>query len=444
MPADLPTPEPHDSYAALRDRNYQRYVVGFLSGAIGLQGLATAVGWDVYQQTGDYMHLGYTGLARALPVVLLALPGGQLADIFERRFLIAISQLGFAFCAIALALLSIFHGPIVLIYVVLTLMGCCRAFNGPARGSFLPTIVPRDVFPNAVAWSSTAFQFASVAGPLLAGGLVHAFKAAWPAYAVCAFGNVFFAVSVFAIRPLTAPTPAAGKYTINAMFDGMGHLWKEKTILAAITLDLFAVLLGGATALLPAFAADILHVSPVGLGALRASSYVGAFAMGIYLAHRPALKSAGPSLLWAVVGFGVGTIVFGFSTNLWLSLGALFFAGAVDNVSVVVRHVLVQVRTPDHLRGRVGAVNSVFIECSNELGAFESGAVAKLFGPVVSVVSGGIGTIIVAGVTAIVFPELRKLRELHEIAPLPQDAAGLGTFAAPTDPPPQERLPNSA
>lgn len=423
-PTSKPDPSPgpaaasHDAYAALRDVNYQRYAIGFFLAAVGLQGLGTAVGWEVYDRTGDALHLGYTGLARALPVVLLALPAGHTADVFERKKIIFLSQLGFAVCAALLGLVSLYHGPVWLIYLILTLTGCCRAFNGPARGSFLPTIVPKPIFQNAVAWSSTAFQAAAVAGPIVAGWLIHEYGAAFPAYAVCFAGNLFFALLVLGIKPLSRAA-ATGKYTMEAMLAGLGHLMRERTILGAITLDLFAVLLGGATALLPIFAADILKIGPVGLGVLRAAPFVGAFLMGIYLAHRPPFKHAGKALLWSVAGFGVGTVVFGWSTNLWVSLAALFTLGAVDNVSVVVRHVLVQVRTPDHLRGRVGGVNSVFIECSNELGAFESGAVARLFSPVVSVISGGIGTIIVAAGIGLVFPELRKLGELKEVPPPP-------------------------
>jgi MFS family permease len=412
QPDVRPTPR-HDAYAALKDANYQRYVLGFLLAATGLQALATAVGWEVWQRTNDPLHLGYTGLARALPVVLLALPAGHTADLYERRTIIAMSQIGFALAAAGLGLVSFFHGPIWLVYLLLVFTGCCRAFNGPARGSFLPTIVPRGVFENAVAWSSSTFQLAAVGGPLLAGLLLWWFKSAWPVYAVCALCNLAFAFCVFGINPLIRAT-ASGKYTMKSMLAGMSHLWRERTILGAITLDLFAVLLGGATALLPIYADEILHIGPVGLGALRASTYVGAFCMGVYLAHSPPIRKSGAALLWSVCAFGIATIVFGLSENLWLSLAALFVAGAVDNVSVVVRHVLVQVRTPDHLRGRVGAVNSVFIECSNELGAFESGAVARLFTPVISVVSGGIGTILVSGGIAALFPDLRRLGRLQD------------------------------
>ena len=433
QPESQPEPTPHDAYAALRDANYQRYVVGFFFAATGLQGLATAVGWEVYARTNDPLHLGYTGLARALPVMLLALPAGHTADVFERRTIIAISQFGFAVAAVSLEWLSYLDGPIWLMYAFLVMMGFCRAFNGPARGSFLPTIVPNSIFENAVAWSSTTFQLAAVLGPLVAGALIWWAGSAWPVYAVCAAGNLAFAFAVYGIKPLRRAT-ASGKYTLNAMLAGMSHLWRERTILGAITLDMLAVLLGGATALLPLFAKDILHIGPVGLGALRSSTYVGACLMGIYIAHKPPFKQSGRTLLWSVAAFGLATIVFGLSENLWLSLAALFVAGAVDNVSVVVRHVLVQVRTPDHLRGRVGAVNSVFIECSNELGAFESGAVARLFGPVISVVSGGIGTILVAGLVATVFPELRKLGMLKG-ADLQQDEL-MPDPASPTSPAP--------
>lgn len=431
-------PPKHDAYAALRDPNYRRYVCGFICAAVGLQALATAVGWEVYEQTKSTMLLGLTGLARVLPVLLLALPAGHTADVFERRIIIAVSQVGFALSAALLAAVSFSEGPIWLIYALLLLSGCCRAFNGPARGSFLPTIVPRDVFENAVAWTSTAFQLSAMVGPVLAGGLIYLVGKAWPAYLLCAVCNLVFAITVIGIKPLVRAS-ATGKYTFQAMIAGMSHLWREKTIFGAITLDLLAVLFGGATALLPVFAKDILTSRTDGratgvpgdmlqelmnndaivLGALRASTYVGAFLMGIYLAHRAPFARSGRTLLWSVAGFGIAMIVFGISRNLMLSLAALFLAGAMDQVSVVVRHVLIQVRTPDHLRGRVGAVNSVFIECSNELGAFESGAVARAIGPALTVVAGGIGTILVACGIGAAFPELRRLGPLRE-AELPQ------------------------
>lgn len=404
---------PHDPYAALKNANYRMYAVGFFTSAMGLQALGTAVGWEIYQRTGDALSLGLTGLARALPVVLLALPAGHVADTHDRRTIICTSQSGFAVAAGVLCMASLLHAPVWVIYALLAVMGVVRAFNGPARGSFLPTIVPMDIFQNAVAWSSSIFQLSAVLGPLVAGGLIWLTDSAWAVYVFAAIGNLVFAITVLRTHPVARALPS-GKYSVVAMLAGMSHLWRERTILAAIALDLFAVLLGGATALMPIFAKDILEIGPVGLGALRAAPFVGAFLMGVYLAHRPPIRRSGPALLWSVAGFGMATIAFGFSTNVWLSLAMLFVLGAVDNISVVIRHVLVQVRTPDHLRGRVGAVNSLFIECSNELGAFESGAVARLWGPVVSVVSGGIGTMLVACGVGAGFPELRRLGELKE------------------------------
>lgn len=408
----MPEPRP-SAYAALAHPNYQRFIAGFIFAGTGLQMLAAAASWEIYERTGSAWHLGVAGLCRALPVLVLALPAGHAADLYSRRNIVVASQVGFALCAAGLAAVSRAEAPIWMLYALLLATGCCRAFNGPARGSLLPTIVPGATFQNAVTWTSAAFQYAAIVGPIVAGVMIARSGAIWPVYAVTAVGNLIFAALALGIRPLVA-TPGNGTFTARSMLAGMGHLWRERTILGAITLDLFAVLLGGATALMPIFAKDVLKVDEVGFGALRAAPYVGALVMAFAIAHRPPFRHAGTTLLWAVVAFGVAMIVFGLSRSLWLSLAALFASGAVDNISVVVRHVLVQVRTPDQLRGRVGAVNSVFIECSNELGAFESGAVAALVTPVFSVVSGGVGTIVVAVVVALAFPELRRLGELRD------------------------------
>lgn len=419
-----PAPEPrHDPYAAIRIADYRTFAGGFLFSSTGLQMLGAAVAWEVYARTNDPLAIGLIGLCRALPVVLLCLPAGHVADTFSRKWVLVLTQLAFAALAGALAVASYREAPVWVFYVLLTLMGCARSFNGPSRSSLLPLLVPSYAFPNAVMWNSGVFQASAMLGPVLAGVLMSGGSPAWPVYAMTAGASLIYAGALSRVDPAPQQrTP--GRFTLASMFAGMSHVWRERTIFGAITLDLFAVLLGGATALLPIYAKDIIHAPSLTLGfldspetrygLLRAAPFIGALAMSLLLAHRPPFRRAGSALLWSVAGFGVCTIVFGFSTSFWLSLGMLFSLGALDTISVVIRHVLVQVRTPDALRGRVGAVNSVFIECSNELGAFESGLVAKYFGAVVSAVSGGIGTILVVAVIALSIPELRKMRELNE------------------------------
>jgi len=401
----------HDPYAALRSPSYRRYVAGWAVAAIGMQVQTLAVGWELYERTNSALMLGYIGLAQVIPVLLFTLVGGHAADLYDRRRLAQLSQVAFALCSLGLAAVSAFHGPVWAIYALLVAAGTARAFNVPARASLLPLIVPPEVFGNLVTWNSGAFQLAAIGGPALGGYLIHLAHAAWPAYVLAAGGGVVFAISLFGVHPHPTP-PRQASVSLRAMVAGLSHVWREKTVLAAITLDLFAVLLGGATSLLPVYAKDILHVGPVGLGVLRSAPYLGALLMALTLVHRPPLVRAGPALLWSVAGFGVATIVFGISPWFGVSLLMLALAGAVDNISVVIRQVLVQMRTPDEVRGRVNAVNFVFIECSNELGGFESGVVANYFGPVFSVVSGGVGTILVVITVALLWPEIRRLRRL--------------------------------
>ncbi len=401
----------HDAYAALRHKNYRRFAGGFLLSSTGLQMLSLAVAWEVYERTDDALHLGYIGLARAAPVIVLALPAGHLIDTFDRKKVLALTQVAFAAVVAGLAVASALQAPLWITYALLMLSGCARVFNGPSRATLLPQIVPAQDFHNAISWNSGVFQLSAVCGPILAGLMLKQFNAAWPVYVVTAATCLVFAFLALALKP--APSKRnTDPWSVRGVTAGLSHLWTEKTIFAAITLDLFAVLLGGATALLPIYAKDILHTDEVGLGILKASAYVGAFLMALWLAHRPAFARAGPVLLWSVACFGITIILFGVSTNLWLSAAALAVGGALDNISVVVRHVLVQMRTPEELRGRVSSVNSVFIESSNELGAFESGLVATYFGPVVSVVSGGIGTVLVVAAVAVFIPQIRRLGKL--------------------------------
>jgi len=412
-PAGAEGVERHDPYSAMRSKNYRLFAVGFVCSSMGLQMLGAALLWDVYVRTNDPLLVGLVGLCRALPVIMLALVAGHFIDTHDRRRLLVMTQTLFALAALALAAASYFQAPLWTLYALTILTAIARSFNGPTRNALLPQLVPQGIFTNAVTWNSGLFQFAAVSGPLVAGRLMAWTGQAWPVYLITSVLCFVLAVASLKLEPITTRPPRPQAMTLVSMLAGMRHLYSEKTILAAISLDLLAVLFGGATALLPIFAKDILGVGAFGYGVLRASPYVGALFMSLYLAYRPIRGKAGPALLWSVVVFGVSTIIFGLSTSFWLSLAVLAVGGAADTVSVVIRHVLVQLRTPEHLRGRVSAVNSVFIECSNELGAFESGLVAKWFGPVVSAVSGGVGTmLVVIGVSAAI-PDIRRLDRLE-------------------------------
>ncbi len=399
--------------AAWGERNYRLYACGMLVAGFGMSMLQTAVLWDVWERSHRAMDLGLVGLARALPVVALALPAGALVDRVRRHRLLALTQVGFAVVATLLAVGSFLGAPLWITYATLVLSGCVRAFNMPTRQSLLPSLVPPERFQNAITWNSAIFQACAIGGPVLAGTVLKFTGKSWTVFAAAAVGCLAFAAMASLLRPRTGETPPPS-HSARGMFAGVSHIWRERTILGAITLDLLAVLFGGATALLPIFATQILDTDAFGLGLLKSAPYAGALLMAGVLAVRPEFRRAGPVLLGCVALFGVTIIVFGFSTSFWLSMAMLAVGGAVDNVSVVIRHVLVQSRTPDHLRGRVTAVNSVFIECSNELGGFESGLVAMWLGPVVSVVSGGFGTLAITGLVAWWLPELRRLGRLVE------------------------------
>ena len=383
--------------------------------------LQVALGWELYERTGSALALGLVGLATALPVVILALPAGDLADRMDRKRILVWAQIAFIVAGLALASLSYWRGPVALIYVVLVARGVAQAYNNPARQALLPRLVPEDVFRNAVTWASSAFQVAAVVGPGIGGIVIAIERGATSAYVISSVLTGIYLWTLLEIRcgRESQTSVAEGKprerMTIESVAAGMRFVRETKVILAAITLDLFAVLLGGATALLPIFAKDILHVGPDGLGWLRAAPSVGALLVAVTIAHRRAMRRTGATLLFAVAGFGLATIVFGLSRSFLLSLLMLFLLGALDGISMIIRSTLVQVRTPDHMRGRVSAVNSVFIDMSNELGGFESGALAALVGPVTAVVAGGVGTLIVVGSTALAWPELRRLGSMEPV-----------------------------
>jgi MFS family permease len=376
---------------------------------------AVAVGWQVYDITKRALDLGLVGLAQFLPGILLFLASGHASDRFERRKVLAACYAGYALCSSLLLILAVRSThPVLPIYLVLILLGVVRSFNGTASRSILPQLVPEEHFANAVAWNATTFQAATILGPSLGGILYAAFRGPSAVYGVAIVTALGALVSAFRIK--TRPqTRRREPITMKTVFAGLHFIWREKLILGAISLDLFAVLLGGAVALLPVYAREILHTGPWGLGLLRTAPGVGAAVMAVALAHRPLRGRAGPILLWSVAGFGICTILFGVSRSLVLSLISLICLGAADMISVIIRATLVQLRTPDEMRGRVMAVDMVFIGTSNELGQFESGLTAQWFGTVPAVVLGGIGTLVVIGLWAWIFPGLRRIGTLSAL-----------------------------
>ncbi len=409
----------HSARAVLALRDFRLFVATRFLAVVAYQMVGVAVGWQIYDLTRAPLYLGYAGLAEFLPAFLLALPAGQAADRFDRRLLLAFCLLGQWSAALALLVLAVRPAPAVTaIFAVVALTGMARAFLAPATQSLLPRLVPLEVFPRAVALSSTVMKVASIAGPAL-GGLLYV----WGPAAVYAAAAVLTATAMWSATRLrarparstaTGIAAAKGAEGLDGLLAGVRYVWSRKDILGAVSLDLFAVLLGGATALLPVYARDILHVGPAGLGLLRGAPSIGAAAMALVLARRPLERAAGVKLFAAVVVFGLATIVFGLSRSFMVSLAALAVLGAADMVSVVVRQTLVQLRTPDAMRGRVSAVNWVFIGASNELGEFESGLTAAWFGTVPAVVLGGLGTLAVAALWAWRFPELRRVDGLAD------------------------------
>ncbi len=403
-----------DPYAVLRFSDFRFLLAGRLLAAFGGQMLTFAVTWDVWIRTRSAFGLGLVGLAEVVPILLFALPAGVLADRRNRRTILLLAQTGSATAAVALTALSLWHGPLWAVYTCLFLLGLARAFADPAGSAYVPLTVPAEHFATAATWSSSTFQLAVITGPALAGVLVGAFGGS--VTEVYGIGAAFLASQVVLVALIRARPPirAVGTRAWHSLVEGLKFLWSNKVVFSAITLDLFAVLLGGAVALLPIFATDILHVGPWGLGLLRSAPSAGALLMAVVLAHRPRFRKAGVTLLWCVAGFGAGTIVFGLSTWFPLSLAMLFVLGLLDNVSVVIRQTLMLTQVPDEMRGRTSAVNTVFISSSNELGDFESGVVAGLIGPVAAVVAGGIGTILVVLGVWKLFPQLSALKGLHK------------------------------
>jgi len=409
----------HDAYAALRIPDVRRYLIGRIAWAVGNNMLQTAIGYQLYERTGSMLVLGLVGLVQVAPVVVLALIAGRLVDRHNRRDMAALAIGVYGACTLALALLSLVAGPVWSFFVVLFVMGVATSIAGPATSALFAQICPIELLVNANAWRSTTVQMFALAGPILSGVVLVASGAALT-YALSAAAILGFLVALLRIpRPPSPPRPPPAEPGSEAreLRAGLRFVFRNELLLSAITLDLFAVLFGGVNALLPVFAKDVLEVDARGLGVLRAAPALGAFVMAFVTTRLPPWRHAGRVLLYTVVGFALATIVFGLSRHFWLSVVMLVLAGGFDNVSAVIRMTLEQVITPEALRGRVSAVNYVFIGLSNEMGEFESGIAAWAFGPVVAVAGGGVAALLVVGLVAWRWPSLRRLGKLSELRP---------------------------
>jgi len=412
-------PAGYGPYAPFRIRDFRLFMVMVLVSSLAQQAQGVAIGWDVYERTGSALALGWIGLVQFVPVLVFFLPAGQWADRYDRRKVAAVSLVVWCGAALLLAVSSKLHavpgslfGSVGWIYLSVAITGLSTVLNRAARDALLPQLVPGAMFARAVTWNSTIFQTASVAGPGLAGALIAFGGSAFTVYAADACCIVLATAAALSITP-RAPSAVKRVASWRDVFGGLHHVWRTKVVFATMTVDLFAVLLGGATALLPVFAKDVLHVGPIGLGWLSAAPAIGAVLTALATGHRRAPAHAGITFLWAVGAFGLANVVFGLSHNYWLSLVALIVVGASDNVGAVIRQTVVQLHTPDELRGRVSAVNRVFISSSNELGALRAGLQASLTGPVGAVVIGGGITMAIAAAGIKLFPALRGLKTVH-------------------------------
>jgi MFS family permease len=408
-----------DPISALRHGGFLLYLIAGLVSNSGSQMRIVAVQWEMTLRESDVrklaLLLAYIGLALVLPVILFALPAGAAADRFSRRWLIIIAQLGLAACGVGLAWASSTKAPLILVYLLLFGTGAFRALGWPASSAIVTGLVPPRVFSNAATWRSNAYQLASVTGPLV-GGLLLAWWSPATVFLIDAASSVILAACMLFVRPRPQERVIEPR-SWKSLLQGIRFLRNQPIILSTMTLDMVAVLFGGVVALLPIFAKEVFRVGPTGLGWMRAVPALGSIVMGFILALRPPIQRGGRTILLTVTTFGLATIVFGLSTSFALSLTALFILGAADNISVVIRQTVLQLLTPDSMRGRVTAVSVIFIGSSNELGEFESGIAANLMGLVPSVVFGGVMSIVAVGVVAVLWPELLRLGALDQLTP---------------------------
>jgi len=409
----------HNPYAVLKIKDYRYFISARLFITLAVQIQAVVVGWQIYDLTHDPLSLGLIGLAEAVPSILVALYAGHIADIVSRKKIIISAECVLLVCSSALLLFTfnavnvIENLGVLPIYCVIFLSGIARGFMSPANFSFMPQLVPRELYKNAISWNSTVWQSAAVAGPAI-GGLLYGFFGINVAY-LADVALVILALFFYAMIE-SRPVPEQSETGIGVkekLLAGLKFVFKNQLILSAITLDLFAVLFGGAVALLPIFAAEILKVGPQGLGLLRSAPAVGAVLMALYLTYYPVRHGTGKKMLYSVAGFGLCMIFFAISKSFWLSLFLLALSGMFDSVSVIIRSTLIHTLTPENMKGRVSAVNSIFIGSSNEIGAFESGTAARFFGVVPSVVIGGFATLVVVSITAWKSKTLRELDHIN-------------------------------
>jgi len=407
-----------DTYAVLRFRDFRFLVVANFLASLAQAMTSVTVGWELWERTGSAFALGVVGLVQVVPNILVSLPAGQFVDRTDQQRVAVLATATVGVAAIALGALSFVEGPVALTYASLFAVGIARAFRSPTQGALLAAIIPHRHFGDAAAWSSSASQSAAILGPAVGGVGIAVAGASGPVYVSAAVMMMVAAAALAVLRPRPIER-STEKISLDSLLSGLRFIRDTKVMFAGIMLDMVAVLLGGVNALLPIFAEDVLGVGSTGLGFLRAAPAAGAVLTSFAIAHRGPFRKAGPTLLLTVAGFGGATIVFGLSHSMALSLAALALTGAFDAISMVIRHTMTLTYTPDHMRGRVGAVNYVFIGMSNEFGDFFTGAVAALLGATTAVVFGGFGTLIVVPIFAYIWPEIRRL---GEIRPLGEDA----------------------
>ncbi len=414
-----------DPISSLRHRGFLIYLIGGLISNAGSQMRIVAVQWEVTLREADSralaLYLGYIGLALMLPVLMFALPAGAAADRFSRRWLIMIAQLGLAACAVGLAWASWTKAPMLLIYLLLFGTGTFRALGWPASSAIVAGLVPARIFSNAATWRSNSYQLASTIGPL-AGGFLLAWWSPVIVFLLDAASSMVLAICMLFVKPRPQER-VIEPHSWRALMQGIRFLRRQPIILSTMTLDMVAVLFGGVIAMLPIFATHVFHVGPKGLGWMRAMPAVGSIVMGVVLAMRRPIQRGGRAILLTVLTFGVATIAFGMTKHFGVALLALFVLGVADNISVVIRQTVLQLMTPDSMRGRVTAVSVIFIGSSNELGEFESGVAASWLGLEASVIFGGVMTLVTVGVVALLWPELVRLGSLEHLQPADPDEA---------------------